>query len=124
MIEAPARAKAVSPCSKFGGTEVFASSATSTSKTGELTGHRPRVRDVSISGFTFRGFKDENAFVIDFYAARNATVVGNRIKGNVAIGIGLGASVDSTIANNHLIAAPNPPNMASLSTTSSRKPRS
>src|ERR671912_495699 len=37
---------------------------------GQITG--PRVSDVSISGFTFRGFKDENAFVIDFYAARNA----------------------------------------------------
>ena len=68
----------------------------------------PRVRDVSISGFTFRGFKDENAFVIDFYAARNATVVGNRITGNVAIGIGLGGSVNSTIANNHVISSPEP----------------
>jgi parallel beta-helix repeat protein len=67
---------------------------------------------VSVSGFTFRGFKIKGkgdrccAFVIDVYAARNATVVGNRIKGNVAGGIVFGGSVNTTIANNHLIGSP------------------
>ena len=75
-------------------------------ETGELTG--PRVRDVSVSGFTFRGFKDKEAGVIDVYAARNTTVEGNRIKGNAAKGIVFGRSVNTTIANNHLIGSPEP----------------
>jgi parallel beta-helix repeat protein len=105
VIEAPARAG--SPCSKFGeGLTAICVLGDFNPENGEITG--PRVSDVSISGFTFRGFKDENAFVIDFYAARNATVVGNRITGNVAIGIGLGGSVSSTIANNHVISSPKP----------------
>ena len=118
VIEAPARAG--SPCSKFGeGLTGICVLGDFNPENGELTG--PRVRDVSISGFTFRGFKDENAFVIDFYAARNATVVGNRIKGNVAIGIGLGASVDSTIANNHLISSPEPAEHGIFVNNDSRK---
>src|ERR671921_482199 len=104
VIEAPARAG--SPCSKFSGLEAICVLGDFNPENGELTG--PRVSDVSISGFTFRGFEDENAFVIDFYAARNATVVGNRLTGNFAIGIGLGGSVNSTIANNHVISSPEP----------------
>jgi parallel beta-helix repeat protein len=44
--------------------------------------------------------------VIDVYAARNATVVGNRITGNVASGIGFGKSINTTIAKNHVIGRP------------------
>jgi parallel beta-helix repeat protein len=44
--------------------------------------------------------------VIDVYAARNATVVGNRITGNVASGIGFGKSINTTIAKNHVIGSP------------------
>jgi parallel beta-helix repeat protein len=100
VIEAPTRAKADSPCLAicvFGDVDF---------ETGELTG--PRVRDVSVSGFTFRGFKDKEAGVIDVYAARNTTVEGNRIKGNAAKGIVFGRSVNTTIANNHLIGSPEP----------------
>src|SRR5829696_8777250 len=95
VIEAPTTAKADSPCLAICvvGNVNF--------ETGELTG--PRVRDVSVSGFTFRGFKDKEAGVIDVLGARNTTVVGNRFKGNVAIGIVFGRSVNTTIANNHLI---------------------
>src|SRR5215210_5856149 len=67
VIEAPTRAKADSPCPAIcvlGDVNV---------KTGKLTG--PRVSDVSVSGFTFRGFKDKDAFMIDILGARNATVV-------------------------------------------------
>jgi nitrous oxidase accessory protein NosD len=82
VIEAPTRAKADSPC------PAICVSGDVNFETGELTG--PRVRDVSVSGFTFRGFKDKDAFMIDVYAARNATIVGNRITGNVANGIVFG----------------------------------
>ena len=44
--------------------------------------------------------------MIDVYAARNATFVGNRIKGNVAKGIAFGKSVNTTIAKNHVIGGP------------------
>src|SRR5215208_103216 len=104
VIEAPTRAKADSPCSKFvGGPEAICVLGDFNPETGEV---KKRVRDVSVSGFTFRGFKDKDAFVIDVAAARNATVVGNRITGNVAEGIAFGLSVNSTIAKNHVIGSP------------------
>src|SRR5215216_6684081 len=103
VIEAPARAG--SPCSKFGGVLVaICVVGDFNPETGEVN---KRVRDVSVSGFTFRGFNDkEDAFVIDVIAARNATVVGNRIMGNVANGIAVDLSVNSTIAKNHVIGSP------------------
>jgi nitrous oxidase accessory protein NosD len=110
VIEAPTRAKADSPCSKVtGGPEAICVLGDVNLDTGELTG--PRVSDVSVSGFTFRGFKikgpgGDSVDVIDFYAARNATVVGNRLIGNAAIGIGAGRSVNTTVAKNHLIGSP------------------
>src|SRR5215211_1268937 len=100
VIEAPTRAKADSPC------PAICVSGDVNFENGELTG--PRVRDVSVSGFTFRGFKDKDAGMIDVYAARNATIVGNRIIGNVANGIVFGRSVNTTIAKNHLIGSPEP----------------
>src|SRR5215213_2828610 len=110
VIEAPPTAKADSPCSKFlGAPEAICVLGDFNPETGEVN---KRVRDVSVSGFTFRGFKIKGkgdrccAFVIDVYAARNATVVGNRIKGNAAGGIVFGGSVNTTIANNHLIGSP------------------
>src|ERR687889_1174545 len=103
VIEAPARAG--SPCSKFSGLEAICVLGDFNPENGELTG--PRVSDVSISGFTIRGFKDKDAFaMIDVFAARNTTVVGNRITGNVAKGIAFGRSVNTTIANNHVIGSP------------------
>jgi nitrous oxidase accessory protein NosD len=109
VIEAPTRAKADSPCSKTFGPEAICVLGDVNIKTGKLTG--PRVSDVSVSGFTIRGFKikgkgDNTAFVIDVYAARNATVVGNRVIGNVAGGIGAGRSVNTTVAKNHVIGSP------------------
>ena len=44
--------------------------------------------------------------MIDVIGARNATVVGNRATGNVASGIVAGRSVNTTIANNHVIGSP------------------
>jgi parallel beta-helix repeat protein len=109
VIEAPPRAKADSPCSKTFGPEAICVLGDVNIKTGELTG--PRVRDVSVSGFTIRGFKvagkgDSSAFVIDVTAARNATVVGNLVIGNVAGGIVASRSVNTTVANNHVIGNP------------------
>src|SRR5215213_2710005 len=109
VIEAPPKAKADSPCSKTFGPEAICVLGDVNIKTGKLTGQR--VSDVSVSGFTIRGFKikgkgDNTAFVIDVYAARNATVVGNRITGNVASGIAFGGSVNTTIAKNDVIGRP------------------
>src|SRR5215216_2057222 len=106
VIEAPTRAKADSPCSRTFGTEAICVFGDVNIKTGEFTG--PRVSDVSVSGFTIRGFKSkgkrgEDAFVIDVYAARNATVVGNRVIGNVPSGIVATRSVNTTVAKNHVI---------------------
>jgi parallel beta-helix repeat protein len=108
VIEAPTRAKADSPCSKTFGTEAICVLG-DVNKTGKLTGQR--VSDVSVSGFTIRGFKikgkgGEAAFVIDVIAARNATVVGNRAIGNVAGGISVFRSVNTTIAKNHIVGSP------------------
>jgi parallel beta-helix repeat protein len=69
------------------------------------------VNDVSVSGFTIRGFeiagKGENdALVIDVAAARDTTITGNRAIGNMAGGIGTFADVDTTIANNDVISDP------------------
>src|SRR5215217_7416012 len=105
VIEAPPRAKADSPCSKANGPTAICVLGDFNFETGEVN---KRVRDVSVSGFTFRGFKDKDAFMIDVYAARNATIVGNRITGNVANGIVFGRSVNTTIAKNHLIGSPEP----------------
>ena len=103
VIEAPPRAKADSPCSKANGPTAICVLGDFNPETGEVN---KRVSDVSVSGFTFRGFQDKDAFVIDVAAARNATVVGNRITGNGAEGIAFGLSVNSTIAKNHVIGIP------------------
>ena len=103
VIEAPTRAKADSPCSKTFGPEAICVLGDVNIKTGKLEGQR--VSDVSVSGFTIRGFKIEGdgARVIDVIAARNATVVGNRVVGNVPGGIVVFRNVNSTIAKNHFI---------------------
>src|SRR5215217_1809821 len=110
VIEAPTRAKADSLCSRaVGRPEAICVFGDENIKTDKLEGQR--VSDVSVSGFTIRGFKikgkgDNDAFVIDVYAARNATVVGNRITGNVASGMAFGKSVNTTVAKNHVIGSP------------------
>jgi hypothetical protein len=123
VIEAPPKAKADSPCSRTFGPEAICVFGDVNIKNGEFTG--PRVRDVSVSGFTIRGFKikgtpGNDAFVIDVYAARNATVVGNRITGNVASGIGAGRSVNTTIAKNHVISSPETAEHGIIVSSSSR----
>ncbi len=106
VIEAPPRAKADSPCSKAFGPEAICVLGDVNLKTEKLEG--PRVSDVSVSGFTIRGFKiaGKGAFVIDVNGARNATVVGNRLIGNVAGAIFAFRSVNTTMAKNHVIGSP------------------
>src|ERR671910_606038 len=88
VIEAPTRAKADSPCSKTFGPEAICVLGDVNLKTGKLTGSR--VRDVSISGFTIRGFnRIASTIVIDVWGARNATVEGNHVVGNLGAGIGI-----------------------------------
>src|SRR5687767_9650406 len=72
VIEPPANAD--SPCSRAFGPEAICVLGDENIKTGKLEG--PRVSDVSVSGFTFRGFKiagkvGESAYVIDVVGARN-----------------------------------------------------
>ena len=109
VIEAPPRAKADSPCSRTFGPEAICVLGDENIKTGKLEG--PRVSDVSVSGFTIRGFEiegkgDNDAFVIDVVGARNATVVGNRAIGNVASGINAFGSINTTVARNDVTGDP------------------
>jgi len=109
VIEAPPQSKADSPCSRVVGPEAICVLGDFNINTGELTG--PRVSDVSVSGFTIRGFKikgkgGNEAFVIDVYYARNATVRGNRVIGNVPGGMAFGNSVNTTVTKNHIVGSP------------------
>src|ERR671920_602174 len=74
--EAPATAKADSPCSKASGPTAICVLGDFNPETGEVN---KRVSDVSVSGFTIRGFK---AVGIDVAAARDATVTKIRAVGN------------------------------------------
>jgi nitrous oxidase accessory protein NosD len=105
VIEAPPRAKADSPCSKTFGPEgicVVGDVNLDTLKVKE------RVKGVSVTGFTFRGFEDkeQGLFAIELFGARNATVVGNRAIGKVAGGIIAGENINTTIAKNDVIGNP------------------
>jgi parallel beta-helix repeat protein len=118
VIEVPARAKADSPCSRAFGPGAICVLGDVNVKTGELTGQRQRVSDVSVSGFTIRGFKD--TFMIEANFARNATVEGNRITGDVLSGIAFVKSVNTTIAKNHVIGSPETAEVGILVELSSR----
>jgi parallel beta-helix repeat protein len=105
VIEAPTRAKADSPCSRTFGPEgicVVGDVNLDTLKVKE------RVKGVSVTGFTFRGFEDkeQGLFAIDLFGARNATIVGNRFIGKVAGGIIAGENINTTIAKNDVIGNP------------------
>src|ERR687898_527607 len=106
VIEAPTRARADSPCSKTFGPEAICVLGDVNLKTATLTGSR--VRDVSISGFTIRGFKQKQkkgfaTIMIDVFGARNATVEANHVVGNSGAGIGISAEgLNNTIENNDL----------------------
>src|SRR5215213_2170517 len=108
VLEPPARAG--SPCSRAFRAEAICILGDMNPQTGEITG--PRVSDVSVSGFTIRGFQevgqgDFPGFSIDVLHARNTTVTGNRTIGNVAGGIGLTSfSINTKIANNDVIGNP------------------
>ena len=106
VIEAPPKAKADSPCSKVFGPEGICILGGVNLQNGELTG--PRVSDVGVSGFTFRGFEqtEDVAFAIEAPGARDASIVGNRFVGNGSGAIGLGRNIDTTVAKNHIVANP------------------
>src|SRR5215203_3371527 len=105
VIEAPARAKADSPCSKAFGPEAICVFGDANLRTAKV--NRP-IKDVSISGFTIRGFKQKankpiTTIMIDVFGARNATIAGNHVMGNAAAGIGFSAEgLNNTIENNDL----------------------
>jgi parallel beta-helix repeat protein len=93
VIEAPATAKADSPCSRFSGPTAICVLGDFNPETGEVN---KRVSDVSISGFTIRGFK---ATGIDVAAARDATVTKIRAVGNKN-GMGTALSVGTKFLSN------------------------
>jgi parallel beta-helix repeat protein len=102
VIEAPAPANADTPCSRLVGPEAICVVGEVNIETGEVEKY---VNDVSVSGFTIRGFEiagkgDNDALVIDVAGARDTTISGNRAMGNMAGGIGTFADVNTTIANN------------------------
>ena len=105
VIEAPPRAKADSPCSKLFGPEAICVFGDANLRTAKVT--RP-ISDVSISGFTIRGFKQKankgfTTIMIDVFGARNTTIAGNHVVGNAGAGIGFSAEgLNNTIENNHL----------------------
>ncbi len=109
VIEPPARAG--SPCSRTFRAEAICIAGDLNPQTGEITG--PRVKDVSVSGFTIRGFQeggqgDFPGFSIDVLYARDTTVTGNRAIGNAGGGIGVTLrSINTTITNNDVIGNPN-----------------
>jgi len=102
-LRPPARAD--SPCSRIFGPEAICVFGDANLKTGEVTSH---ISDVSISGFTIQGFKQEanegfTTIMIDVFGARNVTIVGNRVIGNAGAEIGITAEgLDNTIENNEL----------------------
>jgi parallel beta-helix repeat protein len=95
VIEPPPKSKADSPCAP----EAICIRALENEK---------RVSDVSVSGFTIPDIQDRGqpAFSIDVVHARNATVSGNRVN-DITGGIGVTVrSINTTIANNHVIGNP------------------
>lgn len=105
VIEAPTGARADSPCSRTFGPEGICVLGDVDLETLEVN---KRVSGVSISGFTLRGFEvggkgDDKAYVIDVFGARGATVVDNRVMGNVAGAINSLGSVGTTIADNRIV---------------------
>jgi len=105
VLEPPARAG--SPCSRAFRAEAICIAGDLNPQTGEITGSR--VSDVSVSGFTIRGFPegeqgDFPGFSIDVLYARDTTVTGNRAIGNEGGGIGVTLrSINTTITNNDVI---------------------
>jgi nitrous oxidase accessory protein NosD len=106
VIEAPA--KADSPCSKAFGPEAICVLGDVNLDTFEV---KKRVKDVSVSGFTIRGFQaetpeEEPAFTIDLTGTRDATVTGNRTVGNVNGGVIVSLSINAKVADNDVIGNP------------------
>src|SRR5215212_3585860 len=106
VIEPPA--KADSPCSRAFGLEAICVLGDVNLETFEV---KKRVKDVSVSGFTIRGFQaktpeEEPAFSIDLTGTRDATVEDNRTVGNVAGGVVVSGGIDAKVADNHVIGNP------------------
>src|ERR671916_325840 len=106
VIEAPV--KADSPCSRAFGPEAICVLGDVNLDTFEV---KKRVKDVSVSGFTIRGFQAETpahepAFNIDLMGTRDATVTGNRTVGNVAGGVVVSGGINAKVADNDLIGNP------------------
>src|SRR5215211_4413738 len=106
VIKPPARAD--SPCSRAFGPEAICVLGDVNLDTFEV---KKRVKDVSVSGFTIRGFQaktpeEEPAFSIDLTGTRDATVEDNRTVGNVAGGVVVSGGINAKVADNDVIGNP------------------
>jgi Right handed beta helix region len=119
VIEPPANAD--SPCSRAFGPEAICVLGDVNLDTFEVN---KRVKDVSVSGFTIRGFQTETpahepAFNIDLMGTRDTTVTGNRTVGNVAGGVVVSGGINAKVAGNDLIGTPKSSSAAILVSDSS-----
>jgi parallel beta-helix repeat protein len=102
VIKPPA--KADSPCSRAFGLEAICVLGDVNLDTLEV---KKRVKDVSVSGFTIRGFKEGGfVFSIDLTGTRDATVTGNRTVDNVNGGVIAAESINAKVVDNDLIGNP------------------
>ena len=108
VIETPAGAKADTLCSRVGNPTAICVLGDVHLEPGVLEITGAPVSDVSVSGFTIRGLKDKDGLRIDATYTRNTTIVGNRVIGNAAQGIGVAGSINTTVAKNHVIGGPSP----------------
>jgi parallel beta-helix repeat protein len=97
VIEAPPKSEADSSCSRlFGSPEGICVLGEVDIHTGTVTG--PRVSDVTISGFTIRGFTKGPS--IDLTGTRNATATKNRVlvgSGPIDVGLSVGNKIISNV---------------------------
>src|SRR5215203_5691938 len=108
VIQAPTRAKADSPCSKVFGREAICVFGDANLRTGKV--NRP-ISDVSIAGFTIRGFKQKankpiTTILIDVFGARNTTIENNDLTDNEDAGVFVERQRNTTIARNDVTGDP------------------
>ena len=105
MIKPPAKAKADSPCSKASGPTTICVLGEVNPENGEITGQR--VSDVSVSGFTIRGFRLKGSALGSTLPSLATLLLSETVSQAMSLtGSALPRSVNTTVAKNHLIGSP------------------